>query len=106
MFTGDGAVIIRFLTAPSVSEINSTITNDATNEQSHELAIMQFEWNRQLETIARVCFQTDGRYTVSPFGGETGNEILKRISGTVYSPKRWRFEGKGSPCGASDHYHS
>jgi molecular chaperone DnaK (HSP70) len=98
LFTDDGAAIIRFSTAPVIREIAFQVTNDATNEESHDFEIMQFESNGRLETVARVCFPADGKYTVKPFGAAAGETRLKEIKERLHSPTRWRIEVKGAPA--------
>jgi hypothetical protein len=98
LFTDQGAAIIRFLTLADFPKITFTITNDATKDVTRDFEISQFPHGDKIETISRVCFPENGRYTAMAFAGRAGETELTRLSEMVCSSTEWKSDVQGAPA--------
>jgi hypothetical protein len=97
IFTGEGAAIMRVLTAASYPMVAVNVVNDATKEVSREFEVCQFPAGERVESVIRIVFPANGKYTVTAFAAEPDSEIGYPLGDISYDDKQWRFEVEGAP---------
>jgi hypothetical protein len=73
------------------------IENRITKEVSRDYEICEFAVGARIETVIRICFPTNGKYSVVAFARQDGAGAVFLLQEVVYSPKKWIFDVEGAP---------
>jgi hypothetical protein len=97
VFTDEGAAIMRVLTAACCPHVGVKIMNDVTGDISREFEVCHFPAGEKVESVIRVIFPANGKYTVTAIASEVDSTVGHFLGDTTYETKRWRFEVEGAP---------